>query len=288
MKLLSYGLDQRMEPRLAFSLNGYAVDVMRASLWMKENRNAQDYLSLPSSMKLALLDWGSSLPLLKNLEQALQNADLTDLSIYSRPVALLETDIVCFAPIPDPPSLRYFSAFESSGKFSFGNTQTLLGHNQPLAHTGLTARGELAAIIAGKENALQVAGYSIVNNWSNPGIASAGLAYGMATSLGPYLVTADELAGHQLGQGFGLDLQLRLNGQPFSEASFKNMLIGFPEMIQKALKTRVQAGDVFCSGCPPDAKENGLIKPGDKVEIEIQVLGTLSNTVGTLHEQQTR
>ncbi|MEA3286122.1 MAG: fumarylacetoacetate hydrolase family protein [Candidatus Marinimicrobia bacterium] len=280
MKLLSYGLDQRMEPRLAFLLNGYAVDVMRASLWMKENHKAQDYLSLPSSMKLALLDWGHSLPLLQNLERALQGIALAELNIYGRPVALLETDVVFFAPVPDPPALRYFAAFEPDAGFSFGNTQTLLGNNQPLSHAGLTAKGEIACVIAGKETALQIAGYCIVNNWFDTQLdPNNGLTQGLATSLGPYLVTADELGPHKLGQGFSLDLQMRINGLLTTEYRLKNMTVSFSEMIKSALKTRAQAGDVFCSGSPSNLKSNRPTKPGDRVEVEIQVLGTLTTHI---------
>lgn len=132
MKLLSYGLDHRMEPRLAFSLNGQVIDVMRASLWMKEHRQAIDYLSLPSSMSLALQDWGRSFSLLKQLKEAFESLDAGSLSIFDRPVALPENEVAFFAPIPDPPSLRFFQALTSpsASGFNFGNTQTLFGQGQ--------------------------------------------------------------------------------------------------------------------------------------------------------------
>ena len=137
MKLLSYGLEHRMDPRLAFSLNGYAVDVMRAALWMKENKGAQDFLNLPSSMKIALEDWSRSLSLLKDLENAFLSVGFEQLNIYGRAVAIPESDIVFFAPVPDSSSLRYFQSFHSDNlsSFEFGNTQTLLGHQQALEST---------------------------------------------------------------------------------------------------------------------------------------------------------
>ncbi|MCF7903957.1 MAG: hypothetical protein K9M49_02270 [Candidatus Marinimicrobia bacterium] len=150
MKILSYGLDQRMEPRLAFFLRGHVVDVMRASLWMKEDRGAQDFLNLASSMRLALEDWGRSYRLLKELEEAFLSVELEGLSVYKRPISLPETEVVFFAPIPDPPSLRHFNAFGENpiSHFAFGNTQTLLGHRQALTVNGLAPQGEVAAIIA--------------------------------------------------------------------------------------------------------------------------------------------
>ncbi len=290
MKLLSYGLDHRMEPRLAISLKGYAVDVMRASLWMKENRKALDYLNLPSSMKLALQDWNRSFALLKNLEEALKGIDdLSSLSIYDRPVALLEPDIVFFAPVHDPPSLRYFHAFEKNDRsgFSFGNTQTLLGHLQKLTHSGLTAQAEMAAIVArnGDGGNLEIAGYCIVNNWLDIGGSynRDGASSGVATSLGPYLVTADEIEPHKLGRGFNLDLQVRINGNPVIEGRFKDMKLNFLEMTGQSEKTRVLAGDVFCSGSPLNPNSNPVLKHNDHIEVEIQALGVLSTSVASVN-----
>ncbi|MCF7823934.1 MAG: fumarylacetoacetate hydrolase family protein [Candidatus Marinimicrobia bacterium] len=284
MKLLSYGLDYRMEPRLAFSLRGHAVDVMRASLWMKDERNAIDFLNLASSMKLALEDWERSFKLLKELEAAFLNLQFEELSIFGRPVSMLETDVVFFAPVPDPPSMRYFRSDdpENQGAFFFGNTQTLLGHQQTLTQTGLQAQGEMAAILGGKkgEKHVSVAGYCVLNNWFDPtGSGGHGLTYGRASSLGPYLVTADELEAHKLGGGFNLDLQMRVNGERMIEGRFKDMHISFDEMIKQAEPTGVLAGDIFCSGPPGTHGKEGLAVSGDRIEVEIQALGTLVSEV---------
>jgi len=284
MKLLSYGLEHRMEPRLAFLLNGQAVDVMRASLWMKEERGAIDFLNLPSSMKLALENWEKSFSLLKALETAALSLDFESLNIFGRPLSMPLADIAFFAPIPDPPSLRYFQASQPDGlaSFTFGNTQTLLGHNQILSHAGLSPKAELAAIIAAKkeDEHCSVAGYCVLNNWFDPSLSeNDGLSYGKASSLGPYFVTADELEPHKLGSGFSLDLQLRVNGQVTGEGRFRDMQLGFEEMITQAKPTRVLAGDVFCSGSPFGLDKGIAMKSGDKVEIEVQVLGTLSTRV---------
>ena len=289
MKLLSYGLDHRMEPRLAFSLHGQAIDVMRASLWMKEERGAQDYLTLASSMKLLLQDWGSSYSLLKQLENAFQSIDVKGLSIYDRPVALAENDIVFFPPVPDPPSLRFFHTLGSthSTGFNFGNTQTLFGHEQAQPYSGLTTQGEMAAIVAGNKDGgdLSVAGYCITNNWVDIELSESephgydGLSRGIATSMGPYMVTSDELDIHKLGSGFNLDMQVRVNGSPVGEGRFKNMSLSFPDMINQASKTHVQAGDVLCSGSPISLENCPCPTANDLVEIEIQVMGCLTNKV---------
>ncbi len=285
MKLLSYGLDYRMEPRLAFSLGGQAIDVMRAALWMKEDRNAQDYLNLASSMRLILEDWPRSFSLLTQLEAAFKNINTSGLSVHDRPVALAEDDIEFFAPIPDPPSLRFFDAFgdKSPGHFDFGQTQTLLGHKQNLTSSGLTPRGEMAAIIAvdKKSEVPIIAGYTIVNNWTDTqakAAGKAGLALGQATTVGPYMVTADQVDSLKIGQGFNMDMQIRHNGVKGADSRLKEMNFSFSNMIQQAQKTHVLAGDVFCSGSP--AKSDVTLASGDLIDIEIQALGILSTMVG--------
>lgn len=284
MKLLSYGLDHRMEPRLAFLLNGYAIDVMRAALWMKEDRGAQDFLNLASSLKLALENWSRSFALLKDLESAFQTISFEKLTVYNRSVALPTTEIVFFAPVADAPGLRCFQSCnpENPASFVFGNSQTLIGHQQTLTHSGLAAQVEIAAFIAADKDGGQpsVAGYCVANNWhATETDQDDGLAWGKATSLGPCMVTADELETHKLGSGFNLDFQLRVNGQATGEGRFKEMKIGFSEMIQQASPTNVQAGDVFCSGTPSDLSGVTASAQGDQVDIEIQALGILSTTI---------
>ncbi len=282
MKLLSYGLDYNMEPRLAFSQKGQIIDVMRASLWMKEERGAQDYLNLASSMKLLLQDWGRSQTLLKQLEDVFQTIDTAGLSVFNRPVALPENDVSIFAPIPDPPGLRLFNAFREDQRlgFQFGNTQTLLGHRQTLAYSGLTAQVELAAIIGSDRNNTnpEIAGYTIINNW-NDTAESLGLAVGQATSLGPYLITADEINPLKIGNGFNMDFQIRVNGEIDKEDRFKTMKYSFQEMIQHASKTNILAGDLFCSGSPVQINKSPVVKPGDILEIEVQGLGVLTTPI---------
>jgi len=283
MKLLSYGLDLGLEPRLAFSLRGYAVDVMRASLWMKADRNAQDFLRLASSMELTLKEWGHSYPLLKRLEEAFQSIDIAGLTIYNRALGMAETDIVFFAPVPKPPSMRYFNVFnnDNSKRFSFGNTQTLLGHGQAHPYSGLIAQAEMAAILGNGDSGLHIAGYSIVNNWFDPQQqGNDGLSLGLATSAGPYLVPAEELEPHKLGKGFSLDLQISVNKSTHTGARFNDMNLSFAEMLAEAQKTNLQAADIICSGSPIKPESSLLLKKGDSIDIEIQALGVLSSSVG--------
>ena len=284
MKLLSYALDYRMEPRLAFSLAGQAIDVMRASLWMKEDRNAHDFLNLASTMKLTLENWQRCFSLLTQLEDAFRNIDTSGLKTHHRPVALAEDDIVFFSPIPDPPSIRFFNGYidESPEYFDFGQTQTLLGHRQELSAAGLSPRGEIAAIIAATKHSenLEIAGYTIVNNWTavqEKASGKTGFALGQATSLGPYLVTADEVAPLKIGNGFNMNLQIILNGKTEVDTRLKDMNYRFGDMLEYARSSHVGAGDLFCSGSP--SKRDFALSKGEKIDIEVQALGTLTTMV---------
>ena len=283
MKLLSYALDYRMEPRLAFSLGGQAIDVMRASLWMKEDRNAQDFLNLASTMKLTLENWPQCFTLLAQLEDVFKNIDTSGLRTHDRPVALTEDDILFFSPIPDPPSIRFFNAYthETPEFFDFGQTQTLLGHRQGLAASGLSPRGEIAAIIAAtkySEN-IEIAGYTVVNNWTaaqEKASGKTGFALGQATSLGPYLVTTDDIQPLKIGNGFNMDMQISLNGQTEVDTRLKDMNFSFSDMIEHGKSTHVGAGDLFCSGSP--SKRDLTLDKGQQIDVEIQALGTLTTT----------
>jgi len=289
MKLLSYGLDHRQEPRLAFSLNGYAVDVMRASLWMKNERQAQDFLTLPSSMRLTLEDWPRSKALLEQLQNIFQGLDLSGLRTHDRVVAMPETDIAFFAPEPHPPALRLFEAFDpnNSKVFSFGNTQTLLGHRQFSTVQGLIARPEMGAIIARSRTGQppEIAGYCVVNNWVDPQANKndSGARFGTATSLGPYMVTADELESQKAGLGWHLSGQLRVDGQNRADTRFKEMHISFSDMLHLSSRTNIQAGDVFCSGTPFSGSVSA--EPEAQIDIEIQGLGVLSTPPKPPEEQ---
>ena len=285
MKLLSYALDYRMEPRLAFSLAGQAIDVMRASLWMKEDRNAQDFLNLASSMKLTLENWQRCYSLLVHLEDAFKNIDTSGLKTHNRPVAMPEEDIVFFSPIPNPPSIRFFNAYthDSPEYFDFGQTQTLLAHRQELTVAGLSPRGEIAAIIAAtkySEN-IEIAGYTVVNNWTatqERASGKTGFALGQATTLGPYLVTADEVNALKIGNGFNMAMQISLNDHSEVDTSLKDMNFSFTDMLEFAKSSHVGAGDLFCSGSP--SKRDLALDAGQKIDVEIQALGTLSTPVG--------
>ena len=326
MKLLSYALDRRLEPRLAIAWNGQVVDVMRASLWLNKDRGAKELLKLPSSMRLALAQWDEAFPLLKKLDDALQSVSVGELVINERPVAQDEGEIVFFPPVPDPPSVRDFYAFEQHVKtargrrnlemvpewyefpaFYFTNPNALLGHQWDLkipAYTSeLDFELEIACIIAGggrdiqaHEASNQIAGYTIFNDWSARDIQRKEMKVGLgpakgkdfASSLGPYLVTADEFNNLQVGKGCNVEMIARRNGQELSRGNWKDISFSFAEMIARASEAvNLLPGDILGSGTVGTGcilelgpeNTDGWLKVGDVLDLEIQGMGTLSNRI---------
>jgi 2-keto-4-pentenoate hydratase/2-oxohepta-3-ene-1,7-dioic acid hydratase in catechol pathway len=96
---------------------------------------------------------------------------------------------------------------------------------------------------------------------------------------GPYLVTADEIADVRK-----LPIRLRLNGQVMQDSSTAELIFGVEQLIEHISKlVTLEPGDLIFTGTPPGVgmarNPQVFLKPGDRVEIEIGGLGTLSNPV---------
>lgn len=112
-----------------------------------------------------------------------------------------------------------------------------------------------------------------------------------ATTLGPWLVTADELESYRDSAGFlGLDLRVSVNGTQIGQDLLSHMGWPFEELAAYAGRgTRVRAGDVLGSGtcgnggCLAElwgrGREIPPLKPGDVVEMTVEGIGTIRNTV---------
>jgi 2-keto-4-pentenoate hydratase/2-oxohepta-3-ene-1,7-dioic acid hydratase in catechol pathway len=89
------------------------------------------------------------------------------------------------------------------------------------------------------------------------------------TPLGPYLVTADEIAQPQV-----LDNRLWVNGELRQEANTRDMIIGIAELIELISSVLpLQPGDVIATGTPEGV---GPFAPGDVLRIAIAGVGDMS------------
>lgn len=97
---------------------------------------------------------------------------------------------------------------------------------------------------------------------------------------GPYVVTADELPPG----GKGLQLQTRLNGEVVQSANTGDMLFDVATVIATVSEAiTLQAGDIIFSGTPAGVgfgrTPKRFMKHGDVVEVEIERIGLLRNTI---------
>jgi 2-keto-4-pentenoate hydratase/2-oxohepta-3-ene-1,7-dioic acid hydratase in catechol pathway len=152
---------------------------------------------------------------------------------------------------------------------------------------------EIAAVVgkAGRDLSARQAekaifGYTLMNDWSARDIQSRemsgwlGPAKGkdFATSLGPCVVTADEL------DLSSVVLQARVDGEVWSKGTLDGMRWSFPEMVAHVSQSEdVFPGDVYGSGtfgggCGLDLGR--FLEPGQVVELEASGIGVLRNRVG--------
>jgi fumarylacetoacetate (FAA) hydrolase len=145
-------------------------------------------------------------------------------------------------------------------------------------------------------------GYMIMNDWSARAMQmeemklNLGPAKGkdFATSLGPYLVTRDELASKRTAspQGERFDLKMRcfVNEKQVSFGNMKDMNWTFAQILERACYgVTLHPGDVIGSGtvgtgCFLELNGSKItndqwLKVGDRVVLEIDGLGRLENTI---------
>ncbi len=106
-----------------------------------------------------------------------------------------------------------------------------------------------------------------------------GKNFARSGSLGPWLVTADEI-----GEGRTLHLTTRVNGEIRQDDTTANLIFPFGRLIAYLSTFMPLApGDVIATGTPTGAGARfdppRWLKPGDRVEVHVPEIGTLANTV---------
>jgi len=166
---------------------------------------------------------------------------------------------------------------------------------------------EVAAIItrAGRnvrpeDAGAYIGGYTIFNDWSARDIGGKevqtpfGQCKGkdFANTLGPWIVTPDELEPYRDGDRYDLDMRATINGVELGDDTLANMAWSFEQMVAYAARGAwIGAGDVLGSGtCGGGCLlehwgRNGSfadpppLGPGDEVVLTVEGIGTLRNRV---------
>ncbi|HEY2635936.1 MAG TPA: fumarylacetoacetate hydrolase family protein [Solirubrobacteraceae bacterium] len=223
-------------------------------------------------------------------------------------------DVDLLAPVPFPPSVRDFFAFEEHVKvgmrlrgtevpeawyeaptFYFSNPASIVGPDaevrKPPATSLLDFELEIAAVIGPDQ---EIAAFTLLNDWSARDLQGREMTVGLgpakgkafATSLGPWLLTVDEVP---LADGrVDLEATATINGTEVTRTWAGAQHFPWSELVAHAARdTRLRPGDVLGSGTlnrgcllelGPLEGERGL-EPGDTVALEAGPLGRLENRI---------
>ncbi len=128
-------------------------------------------------------------------------------------------------------------------------------------------------------------GYMILNDVSARDIQfkdkqfTRGKGFDSFAPCGPWITTKDEIKDPQ-----NLKMTTKINGELRQNSSSNNMFIKIPEIISKISQVMtLEKGDIISTGTPAGVmlnKPNAVfLKDGDKIEMEIENLGVLRNTI---------
>jgi fumarylacetoacetate (FAA) hydrolase len=219
------------------------------------------------------------------------------------------------APVPEPPSVRDFYAYEGhvaagaarrgreiapywyeAPAFYFSNPAAIHGPGEPVRRPPSTSmldfELEIAAVIGLDDRGEpEIAGFTLMNDWSARDVQASEVTVGLgpakakdfAISLGPWLVTPDELP-YRDGR-LHVSARVEVNDEQVAagEASAKHFT--WPDLVSHAARdTRLRPGDVIGSGTLTggslwELDTGRWIEPGDVVALEADVLGKLENPV---------
>ena len=304
MKLLTY--DSGSGPRCGVLRDNMVIDV---TALLGEDQTLKDVR--------ALLELGDA-PI-----DRVRDALASDIAAPGLPLPMARLR----APVLQPPTVRDFFSFEghASGQgarklheawyrlpvFYFSNTTRIFGPEDevpfPSATNRLDYEMELGCVIgregcdiAAADAMDYIAGFCIFNDFSARDLQFDEMAVGLgpakgkdaATSLGPWLVTTEEMAPYLCDGRLQVKCTARVNGAVWlDEGDGAAAHFSWGDFVERASKdSRIVPGDVLGSGTVsggsiPEAIARGIkgaryLKPGDVVELEVEGIGTLRNTLG--------
>ena len=172
-----------------------------------------------------------------------------------------------------------------------------VGHGQPLLRPReskmLDYEGEIAVVIGTGGRRIpesdawrHIVGYACYNDgsvrdWQRHTVQwTAGKNFARTGPFGPWMVTADDIPPNTV-----LTLVTRLNGTEMQRATTEMMIFKIPRLINYiSTFAELVPGDVIVTGTPGGVGARRtppvFMNPGDKVEIDIDKVGVLVNTIG--------
>ncbi|MCL4330688.1 MAG: fumarylacetoacetate hydrolase family protein [Candidatus Thermoplasmatota archaeon] len=227
-------------------------------------------------------------------------------------------------PVPEVRSIRDFYAFETHVKnarrkrgldmipewyrypvFYFSNTSNLYpaGSDVPIpAYTKeMDYELEIAIVISRDGRNIpaerawdHILGITLANDWSARDMQREEMKVGLgpskgkdfATSIGPVLVTKDEVLSHRNTEGkIDLDMKATVNGIVYSSGNLNSIYWDIEKLIEWAsMESWIRAGDVIMTGtvgtgCILESQDHPWLKRGDRVILSSDMIGNLDNTL---------
>lgn len=230
----------------------------------------------PVTMEVLLDRWPEHQP---HLEAALEEVDDGE--------GIDVSEIELRAPVPRPPSMRDFYAFEEhvsrSWKrrgeaipeawyevpvFYFSNPAAIYGPGQrvprPRSTQALDFELEAGWVVGKRSRDLEpeeaedvIVGLTILDDFSARDVQRHEMSVGLgpskgkdfATGLGPAIVTLDELEDHRTDEGYDLEMRAYVNDERISRGNLSDLHYSIPEMTAHASRDAwIEAGDVMGTG----------------------------------------
>ncbi len=329
MKLVTFLHQNRTH--LGLFAHSRILHLQAAHTMQRYDRKQGDDL-LPDDI-IAFLEWGEhALELARKVEAWFHSVGAPEDFKHTR-ISFSEDEVTLLAPVPKPVSMRDGYAFRQhveAARRNRGLEMIPEFDDIPIFyftnHNAVTGPGDVevmeshldkldfeleCAVVIGKQGRnikareadAYIAGYTVMNDWSARGLQmqemklNLGPAKGkdFATSIGPWLVTRDELASKRIdsthGERYDLTMTTTVNGTEVSRGNLKDMSWTFAQIIERAsYGVTLHPGDVIGSGTVGTGcflELNGSkvfdpawwLKPGDVVTCEIEMLGALMNTI---------
>jgi fumarylacetoacetate (FAA) hydrolase len=290
-------------------------------------------IEMPRRMRRFLQKWESNLALAKKVEEAIKAGKINDEFVVENAKLL--------APVPKPTSCRdgyafrqhvatarrnrgveMIPEFDQFPVFYFTNHNAVFGEGDVYVEQDHLEKldfelecavviGKKGINISAKDADNYIAGYMVMNDLSARTLQmeemklNLGPAKGkdFATTIGPYLVTTEELEKYRIetpeGNKYNLEMKAFHNGKQVSFGNLKDMNWTFAQIIERAsYGVELLPGDVIGSGTVGtgcylelngtralEAKQKGeefkpvWLKGGDTIELEIEGLGKLKNKI---------
>jgi fumarylacetoacetate (FAA) hydrolase len=320
MKLVTFTTAENQLPRPGALLGQQVIDLQAAAALVG--------VQLPASL-LEIIQAGSGVweTIRQVLAEPGQGENPARLAGAGERAIWFERDQVRLSSPIRPISLRDAYAFEQHVKtanqnrgrdvpedwyrfpvFYYTNPNSVIGTDEPLKFPRYTKaldfELEIAAVVGleGRDLGAEAAaghifGFTIFNDWSARDIQRAEMKVGLgpakgkdfASSLGPCIITVDELADRATGRPgvFDLAMTARINGKTISQGNFKDIFWSFGEILARVSEeTTIYPGDVIGSGTVGTGclleltkSEGPWLQPGDVVELEIERIGVLRNEI---------